>query len=112
VEQIVSLNLAAATNEHVLIGNMTSFRLEDGQGLSEERNWSKTTFRVNVMGQYVSVFLNYAITDLVAKSANTLITTIRACGDRLYGLVVRVPGYRAEMYCAFCEVRTEFIYAM
>jgi hypothetical protein len=25
------------------------------------------------------------------------------------GLVVRVPGYRMEMYCASCEVRTEFI---
>jgi hypothetical protein len=24
--------------------------------------------------------------------------------------VVRVPGYRTEMYCASCEVRTEFIY--
>jgi hypothetical protein len=25
----------------------------------------------------------------------------------LCGLVVRVPGYRAEMYCDSCEVRTE-----
>jgi hypothetical protein len=25
------------------------------------------------------------------------------------GLVVRVPGYRTEMYCVSCEVRTEFI---
>jgi hypothetical protein len=32
--------------------------------------------------------------------------------DRLCGLVVRVPGYRTEMYCATCEVRTEFIYVM
>jgi hypothetical protein len=33
-------------------------------------------------------------------------------GDRLCGLVVRVPGYTTEMYeyCDFCEVRTEFIY--
>jgi hypothetical protein len=30
--------------------------------------------------------------------------------DRLCGLVVRVPGYTTEMYCASCEVRTEFIY--
>jgi hypothetical protein len=29
--------------------------------------------------------------------------------DRLCGLVVRVPGYRTEMYYASCEVRTEFI---
>jgi hypothetical protein len=27
----------------------------------------------------------------------------------LYGLVVRVPGFRTEMYCASCEVRTEFM---
>jgi hypothetical protein len=26
--------------------------------------------------------------------------------------VVRVPGYRTDMYCVSCEVRTEFIYAM
>jgi hypothetical protein len=32
--------------------------------------------------------------------------------DRLCGLVVRVPGYWTEMYCASCEVRTEFIYVM
>jgi hypothetical protein len=24
--------------------------------------------------------------------------------------MVRVPGYTTEMYCASCEVRTEFIY--
>jgi hypothetical protein len=28
------------------------------------------------------------------------------------GLVVRVPGYKAEIYCASCEVRTECIYVM
>jgi hypothetical protein len=32
--------------------------------------------------------------------------------DRLCGLVVRVPGYSTEMYCASVEVRTEFIYVM
>jgi hypothetical protein len=32
--------------------------------------------------------------------------------DRLCGLVVRVPGYTTEMYCASCEVRTELIYVM
>jgi hypothetical protein len=30
--------------------------------------------------------------------------------DRICGLVVRVPGYRTEMYCVSCEIRTEFIY--
>jgi hypothetical protein len=32
--------------------------------------------------------------------------------DRLCGLVVRVSGYSSEMYCASCEVRTEFVYVM
>jgi hypothetical protein len=32
--------------------------------------------------------------------------------DRLCGLVARVPGYIREIYCASCEVRTEFIYVM
>jgi hypothetical protein len=30
--------------------------------------------------------------------------------DRLCGLAVRVPGYRKEMYCVSCELRTEYIY--
>jgi hypothetical protein len=34
------------------------------------------------------------------------------CVDCLCGLVVRVPGYRTEMYCASCEVRTEFMYVV
>jgi hypothetical protein len=29
--------------------------------------------------------------------------------DRLCGPVGRVPGYRTELYCVSCEVRTEFI---
>jgi hypothetical protein len=32
--------------------------------------------------------------------------------DRFCGLVDRVPGYRTQMYCVSCEVRTEFIYVM
>jgi hypothetical protein len=30
--------------------------------------------------------------------------------DRLSGLVVGVPDYTTEMYCASYEVRTEYIY--
>jgi hypothetical protein len=32
--------------------------------------------------------------------------------DRLCGLEVRVPGHTTEMYCASCEVQTQFIYVM
>jgi hypothetical protein len=37
------------------------------------------------------------------------ISTILSWNDRLCGLVVRVPGYRMEIYCVSREVRTEFI---
>jgi hypothetical protein len=51
-----------------------------------------------------------------AKKANTLPRFRKSKAipvkDRLCGLVVRVPGCRAKMYCASCEVRTEFIYVM
>jgi hypothetical protein len=32
--------------------------------------------------------------------------------DRLCGLVVGVPGYTTEMYCASYEVLAEFVYVM
>jgi hypothetical protein len=32
--------------------------------------------------------------------------------DPFCGLVVRVPGYTTEMYCASCEVRIDFIYVV
>jgi hypothetical protein len=32
--------------------------------------------------------------------------------DYFCGQVVPVPGNRTEIYCASCEVRTEFIYVM
>jgi hypothetical protein len=34
------------------------------------------------------------------------------CKCRLCSPVARVPGYTTEMYCASCEVQTEFIYVM
>jgi hypothetical protein len=50
---------------------------------------------------------------------------LKSYGERMYYIntrkkkregrikqVVRVPGYRTEMYCVSCEVRTEFIYVM
>jgi hypothetical protein len=33
-------------------------------------------------------------------------------GNSLCDLVVRVPGYRTEVYCASCEVLTGFMYVM
>jgi hypothetical protein len=46
-------------------------------------------------------FLNYLI---------AFLTCIHWRNDRLCGIVV--PGYTTEMYCASCEVRTEFIYML
>jgi hypothetical protein len=44
----------------------------------------------------------------VSCEVQTVFTYVKKKVDRLYGLVVRVPGYRTEMYCVSCEVRTEF----
>jgi hypothetical protein len=48
----------------------------------------------------------------VKNLSSTLFRFIVVTLDRLCGLVVRVPVYTTEMYCASCEVRTEFIYVM
>jgi hypothetical protein len=37
---------------------------------------------------------------------------IKTDADRLCGLVVRVSGYRTQMYCVSYEVRNEFTYVM
>jgi hypothetical protein len=41
-----------------------------------------------------------------------IFVTVEHQYGRLCGLMVRVPGYRTELYCDSCEVRTEFIYVM
>jgi hypothetical protein len=46
------------------------------------------------------------------KSINIFYLYYYVRRDHLCGLVVRVPGYRNDMYCVSCEVRTEFIYVM
>jgi hypothetical protein len=40
------------------------------------------------------------------------LTDLSVIQDCLCGLVVRVPGYRTEMYCVSSEILTEFIYVM
>jgi hypothetical protein len=77
--------------------------------------------------QYVSCRLHYSKRFLLMRRQQRrslrgigdraeagMATTIRPCcdfqEDRLCG--VRVSGYITEMYCASCEVRTEFIYVM
>jgi hypothetical protein len=45
-------------------------------------------------------------------SRNMYVPSYQFCMREIHGLVVRVPGYRTEMYCDSCEVRDEFIYVM
>jgi hypothetical protein len=40
------------------------------------------------------------------KPIITLGATVRLCG------AVKITGYTTKMYCASCEVRTEFMYVM
>jgi hypothetical protein len=51
--------------------------------------------------------------EMEVESPLTLIINMNKLlgASRLCGLVLRVSGYTA-MYCASCEVRTEFIYVM
>jgi hypothetical protein len=54
--------------------------------------------QINLLGKLVRVVM--------------LLKCIPEIIDHLCGLVVRVPGYTTEMYCASCEVRTKVIYVM
>jgi hypothetical protein len=42
----------------------------------------------------------------------TLTNVLCVCVGGFCSLVVGVPDYTTEMYCAPCEVRTEFIYVL
>jgi hypothetical protein len=44
------------------------------------------------------------------SAANQVLICYKKTVDRLCGQMVRVPGYRTQMYCVSCEVRTDFIY--
>jgi hypothetical protein len=50
-------------------------------------------------------------TDMLQCRSWKLFLQVSLSGDRLCGLV-RVPGYRTEMYGVSCEVQTEVIYVM
>jgi hypothetical protein len=54
---------------------------------------------------------NKGVINVTFKSS-FVVYVLRKIRDHLCGLVVRVRGYRTEMYCASCEVRTEFLYVM
>jgi hypothetical protein len=51
-------------------------------------------------------------TRYIKSAIRNILNSPTFSSDRLCDLVVRVPGYTTEMYCASCEVRTEFIYVM
>jgi hypothetical protein len=65
------------------------------------------------IGKASSVVPNILIQKIPSQPQNKETVYFSKCclieKDRLYGLVVRVPGYRTEMYCVSCDVRTEFI---
>jgi hypothetical protein len=67
--------------------------------------WGKPGLVMFIVCRTLNLILNFA--SLISHFI-LLIGTERNCS----GLVVRVPGYRTEMYCVSCEVQTEFIYVM
>jgi hypothetical protein len=56
-----------------------------------------------------SNYINIFIAKIIFNKVKRLHTNIYFCKC---GLVVRVLGYRTEMYCTSCEVRTGFTYVM
>jgi hypothetical protein len=65
---------------------------------------------VTIYGNFVKFWVFFFYFVLASTSTHSKCGTLLF--DRLCGLVVRVPGYRTEMYCVSCEVRTEFVYIM
>jgi hypothetical protein len=61
---------------------------------------------------HIIIIIIMALTYSPFVSSSLLFQFSNPIHDRLCSLVVRVPGHRTEMYCAFCEVQTEFIYVM
>jgi hypothetical protein len=57
-------------------------------------------------------FLASHLCYIARSSVNNTFAVTKGTIDRHCGLLVRDPGYWTEMYCASCEVRTEFIYVM
>jgi hypothetical protein len=62
----------------------------------------------------VSHSIGRVLNGMRVTAACTTIAAInkQTCSDCLCVLMVRVPGYRTEMRCVSCEVRTEFMYIM
>jgi hypothetical protein len=78
---------------------------EERRVLPVKRSIIKYTSHVSPNKCQINTFM------LVFQPTHTF-TSVYNNVDRLYGLVVRVPGFRKEMYCVSCEVRTELIYVM
>jgi hypothetical protein len=78
-----------------------------GVSLHSPEDGNKSSFRNVVFFSY----LEFWTLDKVHTPSDSkgFLTDI---GNRLCGLVIKVPGNTTEMYCVSCEVRTEFIYVM
>jgi hypothetical protein len=84
--------------------NMTFLTCIDTQSATEvSYDYSASIFSVLLILGNSSIRRVCLVLD-VSSSVHT--------ADCLCGLVVRVPGYRTEMGCVSCEVRTEFMYVM
>jgi hypothetical protein len=65
-----------------------------------------------ILSKLKSFFLIILGADYVFSLYRVIFNLILPFLYRLCGLVVRVLGFRTEMSCVSCEVRTEFIYVM
>jgi hypothetical protein len=68
-------------------------------------------YSLQIKGDPKKITSLYASTN-VQIAPESIFLSHDASFDSLCGLVVRVPGYRTEIYCVSCQVRTEFMYVM
>jgi hypothetical protein len=68
--------------------------------------------RVQQVARQIFILEYYMSVTCLKREFGVLFNIDRMRLDRLCGLVVTVPGDRTEMYCASCDVRIQFIYAL
>jgi hypothetical protein len=66
--------------------------------------------RVSKADQYLDSSKYFFVSNSVDTFLEFVLHSVAV--NLLCDLVVIVPGYRTEMYCVSCEVRTEFMYVM
>jgi hypothetical protein len=90
---------------------------KDTAGSKRKTQYNKAALKLIISSTSTNVLTPIPITTLRPKQIRYdalvyIVTQLSFGYERFRSLVVRVPGYTTEMYCASCEVRTELMYVM